>query len=117
MYAVNWLVGDKELCLIDWEYAGVNDPVNDIATAVVRDELSDELADRMLALFYGHEPTLAERRHAYAIFAMCGWYWYCWCLFKDTLGEDGFFMLPSWRGLKKYLPKALALYEGKTEAA
>ena len=117
VYAVNWLVGDKELCLIDWEYAGINDPVNDIATAVVRDALSDEIADRMLTLYYEHEPTLAERRHAYAIFAMCGWYWYCWCLFKDTLGEDGFFMLPSWRGLKKYLPKALALYEGKTEAA
>ena len=111
VYAVNWLVGEKELCLIDWEYAGVNDPVNDIATAIVRDSLPDDVTEKMLTLFYDRPPTLAERRHAYAIFAMCGWYWYCWCLFKDTLGEDGFFMLPSWRAVRKYLPLALSFYE------
>lgn len=30
--------------------------------------------------------------------------------FKDTLGEDGFFMLRSWRALNLYLPLALEMY-------
>lgn len=111
IYAVNWLVNNNDLCLIDWEYAGINDPVNDIATSVVRDDLPDQLTETMLTMFYGHVPQIEERRHAYGIFALCAWYWYCWSLFKDTLGEDGFFMLSSWRGLRKYLPKALRLYE------
>ncbi|WP_322151753.1 phosphotransferase [Paratractidigestivibacter sp.] len=111
-YAVNWIVGENGLCMIDWEYAGMNDRMNDLATLAVRDGLSLEQGDEVLALYFGREPSVAERRHAYGVFALCSWYWLCWCLFKDTLGEDGFFMLPSWRGLNRYLPLALEMYEG-----
>ena len=112
-YAVNWIVGDEGLCMIDWEYAGMNDPMNDLATMVVRDGLTREKGDEILGLYFGREPSPEERRHAYGVFALCAWYWVCWCLFKDTLGEDGFFMLPSWRALNRYLPLALEMYEGK----
>ena len=112
-YAVNWIVGDEGLCMIDWEYAGMNDPMNDLATMVVRDGLSRERGDEILALYFGREPSPEEKRHAYGVFALCAWYWVCWCLFKDTLGEDGFFMLSSWRALNRYLPLALEMYEGK----
>lgn len=111
-YAVNWIAGEDGLCMIDWEYAGMNDPMNDLATMVVRDGLSQEKGDEILELYFGRALTLDERRHAYGVFALCAWYWVCWCLFKDTLGEDGFFMLPSWRALNRYLPLALDMYEG-----
>lgn len=110
-YAVNWIVGDKGLCLIDWEYAGMNDPMNDLATLVVRDGLSRSMADEIISLYFGRTPSFEELRHAYGVFALCGWYWTAWSLFKDTLGEDGFFMLPSWRALNTYLPLALSMYE------
>ena len=48
-YAVNWIVGEDALCMIDWEYAGMNDRVNDIATLVVRDGLDDEVASHVFA--------------------------------------------------------------------
>lgn len=112
-YAVNWIVGVDGLCMIDWEYAGMNDPMGDLATMVVRDGLSLEKGDEILALYFGREPSFVERRHAYGAFALTAWYWVCWCLFKDTLGEDGFFMLPSWRALDFYLPMALEMYEEK----
>lgn len=99
--------------MIDWEYAGMNDPMGDLATMVVRDGLSLEKGDEILALYFGREPSFVERRHAYGAFALTAWYWVCWCLFKDTLGEDGFFMLPSWRALDCYLPMALRMYEEK----
>lgn len=110
-YAVNWIVGEHGLCMIDWEYAGMNDPMGDLATMVVRDGLSVEKGDELLTLYFGREPSFEERRHACGVFALTAWYWVCWCLFKDTLGEDGFFMLPSWRALDRYLPMALGMYE------
>lgn len=111
-YAVNWIVGDEGLCLIDWEYAGMNDPMNDLCTMTVRDGLSRGVADDILAMYLGREPTRGELRHYYGVMALCGWYWFAWSLFKDTLAEDGFFMLPSWRALNAYLPLALSMYEG-----
>ena len=112
-YAVNWIVGEEGMCMIDWEYAGMNDPMGDLATMVVRDGLSAEKGDEILALYFGRDPSFEERRHACGVFALTAWYWVCWCLFKDTLGEDGFFMLPSWRALDRYLPMALEMYEGR----
>lgn len=116
VYAVNYLKSSYGLYLIDWEYAGDNDPINDLATAIVRDELPETLALKMLGIYLGHIPTFKEIRHAYCCFALSGWYWFCWSVFKDTLGEDGFFMLPSWRGMHKYTALALNAYkqnEGK----
>ncbi len=110
-YAPNWIVGAEDLCLIDWEYAGMNDPVNDVCTLTVRDGLDDATTERVLACFFDGPPSPAQRRHAYGYMALCAWYWFCWSLFKDTLGEDGFFMLTAWRALEKYLPRALSLYE------
>ena len=92
-YAPNWIVGAEELCLIDWEYAGMNDPVNDVCTLTVRDGLDEETTERVLACFFDGPPSFEQRRHAYGYMALCAWYWFCWSLFKDTLGEDGFFML------------------------
>lgn len=115
-YAVNWIVGTNgQLCLIDWEYAGMNDPYNDLATLTTRDGLPQEKADEILDVYLGRPATSKERRHYYGAIALCGWYWFSWSLFKDTLAEDGFFMLPSWRALNKYLPLALAMYEGENE--
>lgn len=110
-YAVNWIVGQDGLCLIDWEYSGMNDPINDIATLVVRDGLDDKKVEEILCIYFEGSPTFIQRRHSYACFALCGWYWYCWALFKDTLNEDGFFMLNSWRSIRKYLPLALSMYK------
>jgi CTP:phosphocholine cytidylyltransferase-like protein/thiamine kinase-like enzyme len=111
-YAVNWIVGPKGPCLIDWEYAGMDDPMEDLATMPVRDGLPREKYDEIVSLYFGGEPTLGQRRHAYGVAAICGWYWTCWSLFKDTLGEDGYFMLNAWTALNDYTALALRMYEG-----
>lgn len=111
VYAVNYLRSSDRLDLIDWEYAGDNDPINDLATSIVRDSVSDEVALKILTIYLGHAPSSIELRHAYCCFALCGWYWFCWSVFKDTLGEDGTFMLPSWRGMYKYSELALNAYK------
>ena len=111
IYSVNWIVGENGYCLIDWEYAGMNDPTNDLAVFVVRDGLSDDVREEIFNIYFDGEITLKQRRHAYGVFALSSWYWLAWCLYKDTLGEDGFFMLNCWRGLQKYVPLALEMYK------
>ena len=114
-YAVNWIVGPQGPCLIDWEYAGMNDPMADLATMPVRDSLPRAKYDEILALYFGREPRFEERRHAYGVAALSGWYWTCWALFKDTLGEDGYFMLSAWTALNEYSELALKMYESDAE--
>jgi CTP:phosphocholine cytidylyltransferase-like protein/thiamine kinase-like enzyme len=111
-YAVNWIVGPEGPCLIDWEYAGMDDSMADLATMPVRDSLSREKYDEIVALYFGGEPTFEQKRHAYGVAALSGWYWMCWALFKDTLGEDGYFMLSAWTALNEYSELALDMYEG-----
>lgn len=111
-YAVNWIVGPQGPCLIDWEYAGMDDPMADLATMPVRDSLPREKYDEIIALYFEGEPTFEQKRHAYGVAALSGWYWTCWALFKDTLGEDGYFMLSAWTALNEYSELALQMYEG-----
>ena len=111
IYAANWIISDEGYCLIDWEYAGMNDQFADLAAYVIRDELPDTTRDYILRTYCGSELSNEQIRHAYGIFALSAWYWLGWCLYKDTLGEDGFFMLSCWRALHKYVGLALPMYE------
>lgn len=110
-YAPNWIVGADELCYIDWEYAAMGDRCNDLATPVVHDSLSQEKADEIIGYYFDGAPTFEQRRHAYAVLALCGWRWYNWGVFKNTLEEDGYIMYPGWKACKHYLPLALDMYE------
>lgn len=114
IYAVNWIAGPNGPCLIDWEYAGMGDPMGDLATMPVRDSLPQGKYDEIIALYFEGMPTFEQKRHAYGMAALCGWYWTCWSLFKDTLGEDGYFMLSSWEALNHYSMLALQMYEGES---
>ncbi|MFN2252470.1 MAG: phosphotransferase [Anaerolineae bacterium] len=58
----NALDDGHEVCLVDWEYSGANDPAWDLATAIMEGGLKGEAADHFLAEYYGRDPTVAERR-------------------------------------------------------
>lgn len=114
-YAVNFLMQPTgELDIIDWEYAGDGDPANDIGSLVCRDRLSEESFEEILRLYFGREPAAYEHRHFYAGLALSGWYWFCWSLAKDAIGDDfGFWYLESFRTARDCVKKALAMYEGR----
>lgn len=113
VYEPNY-IATKEggLYLIDWEYAGLNYPVNDIACILARDKYSEEEVETYLREFFGHDLTETERRHSISYIALCGFYWFCWGLYKGSVGDDdGFFFLPSYRSCKKYVDIALKMFE------
>lgn len=114
-YAPNYLVkADGEMYLIDWEYAGVNDPANDIGCILCRDNYSDEEIEHYLKVYFGRELTEKEHRHYIAYIALSGFYWFCWGLYKGSVNDDdGFFFLPAYRSCRRFADKALEMYIGK----
>ena len=113
VYEPNYIAtADKDLYLIDWEYAGLNDPANDIACIICRYDYSFETADYLLEKFYGRKLNKIEHRHCISYIALCAFYWFCWGLYKGSVGDDdGFFFLPSYRNLIKYIDVALNNYK------
>lgn len=112
-YAVNFLVAPNgSIDIIDWEYSGYGDPANDIGSIVCRDRLTEDQFNEILVMYFDREPTAFEKRHFYAGLALAGWYWFCWSLAKDSIGDDlGFWYLESYRTARDMSQKALSLYE------
>ncbi len=112
-YEPNYLATlDGDLYLIDWEYAGMNDPANDVACILCRKDYTKEQTEKYLEAYFGRKLTEDEHRHYIAYIALCGFYWFCWGLYKGSVGDDdGFFFLPAYRNCIRYLDAALESYK------
>jgi CTP:phosphocholine cytidylyltransferase-like protein/thiamine kinase-like enzyme len=116
-YAPNYLIGKNEkIYLIDWEYAGLNYAANDIGCILCRYNWTDEQVARYLDFYIDHEMNEDEKRYYYAFIPISAFYWFCWGLYKGSVGDDdSFFFLPSYRNLVRYIDKALASYEDEKQ--
>lgn len=112
VYEPNYLIDDKgEIYLIDWEYAGINYGANDICCILCRYDWTQEQTERYLRFYVGRELTADEHRYYMAFTAVCSFYWFCWGLYKGSVGDDdGFFFLPAYRNLVKLIDPALESY-------
>jgi CTP:phosphocholine cytidylyltransferase-like protein/thiamine kinase-like enzyme len=111
-YAPNYLIDDNgEIYLIDWEYAGLNYAANDLGCILCRYDWTDEEIARYLRAFVGREPTADERRYYMAFIPISAFYWFCWGLYKGSVGDDdSFFFLPAYRNLVRFIDRALESY-------
>lgn len=108
----NFLINDSEIYLTDWEYAGYNDPGFDVGTYICGGDHTDEEVDRVLFIYFGHEPEPIEKRHFYAWIAITGFFYMHWTMFKEASGQKIGYLKPQWyRFAGDYSKKALALYE------
>lgn len=112
IYAPNYLIDkDDKIYLIDWEYAGLNYAANDIGGILCRYDLTDKQIDRYLEYYFGRKLSYDERRFYYAFIPISGFYWFCWGLYKGSVGDDdSFFFLPSYRNTIRFIDKALDSY-------
>lgn len=111
-YEPNYLYDDcGEIYLIDWEYAGVNYAANDIGCILCRYDWANEQIERYLKAYVGRELTQDEKRFYYGFIPISAFYWFCWGLYKGSVGDDdGFFFLPAYRNLVRFIDKALKSY-------
>ena len=74
----NWVIGDGKMYLIDWEYAGMNDGMWDLADVSIEAGY-DEVHDRMLLSKYlRHEPSGEEKKHFIANKIYVDFLWTLW---------------------------------------
>jgi thiamine kinase-like enzyme len=77
LLAANLINDGKRLWLIDWDYAGFNSPLFDLANLSTNNELSPDLQEAMLNQYFG-EPINSEMQRGFAAMQ-------CASLLRETL--------------------------------
>ncbi len=97
---------DGSMRLIDWEYAGMCDPLMDIGMCAIYSYYNEEDADKLLELYLGRAPSAEETLVTYSCMALGGFLWSLWGVYKSALGvEFGDYTLVMYRYAKKYYRK------------
>ena len=110
----NFLINDREIHLIDWEYAGYADPGFDIGTYICGGEHTDEDIQRILYIYFCRAPTAIEKRHFIAYIAIAGYFYMNWTMFKESEGQIIGNLKRLWyHYAKTYSKIALTLYESE----
>lgn len=111
-YDPNILFSGNDLYLIDWEYAGVDDPGVDIGTFIACSDYTYEEAMQVLELYNKTPMDASMQRHFIAYIAIASYYWFVWAIFQESNGAAvGDYLIIWYNNSKFYGNKALTLYE------
>lgn len=95
--------GREEISLIDWEYAGMQDPHADLAMFCIYSFYDREKVDELIQIYFDEGCPRETRLKIYAYIAVCGLLWSNWCEYKRILGVDfGEYSLRQYRYAKDY---------------
>ena len=99
----NFLFTDEQTYLIDWEYAGMQDPHVDIAMFCIYALYDRARIDRLIDLYFEGSCQPDIRVKIYCYVASCGLLWSNWCEYKRQLGvEFGEYSLRQYRYAKDF---------------
>lgn len=79
----NLVVADDKIYVLDWEFAGMNDPIYDVACY---GNAGFDKALSLLEAYVGHKPTSEELRRLYFHRSFQCLQWYNVAIFKDRAG-------------------------------
>lgn len=97
---------DGGVRLIDWEYAGMCDPIVDISMCAIYSYFNEEDSDRLLKVYLKRDPSDEECYAYYAYMALGGFLWALWAIYKSMLGEEfGEYTIIMYRYAKNYYRK------------
>jgi thiamine kinase-like enzyme len=100
------ILPNGEIRLIDWEYAGMCDPLVDIAMCAIYSYYNEEQTDGLIETYFEREPSMEERFTVYAYMALGGFLWSLWAVYKASLGEEfGEYTIIMYRYAKNYYKK------------
>lgn len=95
--------GIEQIRLIDWEYAGMQDPHVDVAMFCIYSLYNKRQVDKLIAAYFTEGCDDATRIKIYCYIAVCGLLWSNWCEYKRNLGvEFGEYSLRQYRYAKEY---------------
>ena len=94
---------DGDIRLIDWEYAGMQDPHVDIAMFCIYSLYDKKEVDRLIDIYFEGKCSRDVRIKIYCYISACGLLWSNWCEYKRNLGvEFGEYSLRQYRYAKDY---------------
>ncbi len=106
----------EEIHLIDWEYAGMQDPHVDIAMFCIYAMYDRLHIDALIDTYFTEGCTHSTRIKIYCYIAACGLLWSNWCEYKRILGvEFGEYSLQQYIYAKEYSKIAKAAIDVLTE--
>ena len=95
--------GKEEIRLIDWEYAGMQDPHVDIAMFCIYSLYNKQQVDHLIDAYFTEGCDDGIRIKIYCYIAVCGLLWSNWCEYKRNLGvEFGEYSVRQYRYAKEY---------------
>lgn len=95
--------GIESIRLIDWEYAGMQDPHVDIAMFCIYALYDKNQVDELIDIYFEGNCSENIRIKIYCYIASCGLLWSNWCEYKRNLGvEFGEYALRQYRYAKDY---------------
>lgn len=111
----NCLLTDNSFDVIDWEFAGFNDPAYDFGRVIAGYELDDPAIDEILEAYFGRPATEIERLHWITYMGIHNWYYVGWAVYKESINESSrdwmlFFYKQAKRVIKYALPKYEEIY-------
>lgn len=108
----NCLLTDHSFDVIDWEFAGWNDPAYDFGRVIAGYDLEDPSIDAILEAYFGRPATEKERLHFIAYMGIHNWYYVGWALYKESINESSRdWMLFFYKQVKRVIKYALPRYE------
>lgn len=80
--------GSEEIKLIDWEYAGMQDPHLDIAMFIIYAMYDREETEKLIDLYFINGCDKLTRMKVHCYIAVSGLVWSNWCEFKRHCGVE-----------------------------
>jgi thiamine kinase-like enzyme len=80
----NLLDVGRRMWLVDWEYAGMNDPMWDLGDLSVEGQFSEAQDEEMIHAYFDGEPGPSERGRIVIYKAMCDLLWTLWGLIQHA---------------------------------
>lgn len=106
--------GSEEIKLIDWEYAGMQDPHLDVAMFIIYAMYDRDSAEKLIDLYFSDGCDKATRLKIYCYIAVSGLVWSNWCEFKRHCGvEFGAFMHSDSMITRESIPKSFSRNTGR----
>jgi thiamine kinase-like enzyme len=83
----NFLDTGERMFIIDYEYAGNNDPMWDLGDLSVEGEFGPEQDDALMRAYFGAEPPADQRGRMIAYKALCDLLWTLWGVIQHVNGN------------------------------
>jgi thiamine kinase-like enzyme/choline kinase/predicted transcriptional regulator len=105
--------GENRMYLIDWEFAGMNDPLWDIADYIIEAELSSADEKLFLLEYFNGNITDENLQRLLMNKIFIDFLWTLWALMKEAGGEDfGSYAYTRFARAKGFLKEYHKLYKG-----